>query len=86
MEEVRTRKAEGRAPEIPPEEWGTPEEITVEEKRRRLKEMDDKIRASVAENMAKHEAEWQIVRAALLRRRAVEKEARRRKKRGRGPP
>jgi len=48
--------------------------------------MDAQVRAQIDEATAKAEAEWRIVRAALLRRRTKEKEARTRRKRSRGPP
>jgi hypothetical protein len=89
IKEVLARKQRGEIPkleDLPPEERPVREDVPPEEIRRRIQEMNDWVRARIAARRAKHEAEWQIVRAALLRRRAVEKEARKRKKRGRGPP
>jgi hypothetical protein len=64
-----------------------PEDITPEEKRRRIQEIEATMRAEIDAADAKEEAEWRIVRAALLRRRAIEKEARRKRgRRSRGPP
>ena len=68
-------------------EIGPPEKVSDEEHRRRMQEMDAQIRAEVDEAEAKAEAEWRMVRAALLRRRAKEKEARKKHgRRSRGPP
>ncbi len=62
-------------------------DITPEEKRGRIREIEATMRAEIDAADAKEEAEWRIVRAALLRRRAIEKEARRKRgRRSRGPP
>jgi hypothetical protein len=64
-----------------------PEDILPEEKRRRILEIEATMRAEIDAADAKEEAEWRIVRTALLRRRAIEKEARRKRgRRSRGPP
>ena len=59
-------------------------EQTAEERRQAILEMNAMLRADVDAYQVQREEEWRRVRAALLKRRAAEKQARRR--RGRGPP
>jgi len=66
------------------EALGPPPPMTDDEHHEAIQDMEAQQRDMLAEAMAEYQEEWSRVRAALLQRRAVEKQARRR--RGRGLP